>query len=241
MEAQAIGACAAALDLPWAPRQPAWSRLKSVWRGIISRRAEVHGATESPLAEATPASTSEAREVDDAVLRRARRGDHGAFHEIVDHYEERLRVLAYHLLRDAEQMNDVLQDTFVKAYAGLPGFRSEAALGTWLHRICYNLCLDQLRRMQVRPAGEPLDEDFADPTDETERLALHAEIATALGSLPAEQRAVLLLVDREGYDYASVAEVFGVPVGTVASRLSTARSAMRQALRPDGADTEVAG
>ena len=91
------------------------------------------------------------REVDGAVLRRAQRGDHGAFHEIVDHYEGRLRVLAYHLLRDADQMNDALQDTFVKAWSGLPGFRGDAELGTWLHQICYRICLDYLRRQKVRP------------------------------------------------------------------------------------------
>jgi RNA polymerase sigma-70 factor (ECF subfamily) len=74
--------------------------------------------------------TGPAREVDGAVLRRAQRGDHGAFHEIVDHYEGRLRVLAFNLLRDSDQMNDALQDAFVKAWSGLPGFRGDAALRT---------------------------------------------------------------------------------------------------------------
>ena len=109
------------------------------------------------------------REIDGAVLRRAQRGDHGAFHEIVDHYEGRLRVLAYHLLRDADQMNDALQDTFVKAWSGLPDFRGDAALGTWLHQVCYRVCLDYLRRQKVRPAGEELADELADPADDVER------------------------------------------------------------------------
>lgn len=169
-------------------------------------------------------------EVDDVVLQRARRGDHAAFHTIVDHYEERLRVLAFHMLRDAEQMNDAVQDTFVKAYSALPGFRSEAALGTWLHSICCRVCLDYLRAARVRPAAQPLDESLADPADEAERLALRDEVAAALGGLTPEHRAVLLLVDREGHSYSTVAEALEVPVGTVASRLAHARSAFREAL-----------
>jgi RNA polymerase sigma-70 factor (ECF subfamily) len=177
--------------------------------------------------------TGRGDEIDGAVLRRAQRGDHGAFHEIVDHYEGRLRVLAFHLLRDADLMNDALQDTFVKAWSGLPGFRGDAALGTWLHQVCYRICLDYLRRQKVRPAGEELPDELADPADDVGSLALRDQVNAALGHLPVEQRAVLLLVDREGYDYGTVAEALEVPVGTVASRLSLARAAMRRALRPE--------
>jgi RNA polymerase sigma-70 factor, ECF subfamily len=173
------------------------------------------------------------REIDGAVLSRAQRGDHDAFHEIVEHYEGRLRVLAYQLLRDADEMNDALQDTFVKAWRGLPEFRGESALGTWLYRICYRICLDRLRRDHVRPAGEQLADELPDTTDDFAGLALREQVSAALGRLPAEQRAVLLLVDREGYDYGSVAEVLEVPVGTVASRLSLARAAMRRLLGPE--------
>jgi RNA polymerase sigma-70 factor (ECF subfamily) len=177
--------------------------------------------------------TGGSREIDGAVLRRAQHGDHGAFHEIVDHYEGRLRVLAYHLLRDADQMNDALQDTFVKAWSGLPDFRGDAALGTWLHQVCYRVCLDYLRRQKVRPAGEELPDELVDPADDVGNLALREQVNAALGRLPVEQRAVLLLVDHEGYDYGRVARALEVPVGTVASRLSLARAAMRRALRPD--------
>lgn len=214
MQGQTIGAGAVAVDAPWASWRSAWSRLKGAWMLLVEQARE-------------------GREIDGAVLRRARHGDHGAFHKIVDHYEGRLRVLAYHLLRDSGQMNDALQDTFVKAWAGLPDFRGDAALGTWLHRICYRICLDYLRRQKVRPAGEELAEHIADPADDVESLALRDQVSEALARLPVEQRAVLLLVDREGYDYGSVAQALEVPVGTVASRLSLARAAMRSVLRPD--------
>jgi RNA polymerase sigma-70 factor, ECF subfamily len=203
-------------------------RLACLWSLLLGLGAEEERA-------GVEAKTDRAvgREVDGAVLRRAQRGDHGAFHEIVDHYEGRLRVLAYQLLRDADQMNDVLQDTFVKAWGGLPEFRGDAALGTWLYRICYRICLDQLRRRQTQPVAEELPDELADPADDVGGLALREQVSAALGRLPAEQRAVLLLVDREGYNYGSVAEALEVPVGTVASRLSLARAAMRRMLGPE--------
>ena len=171
MEGQAIGVAGAVpgeLTAPWA-----WlrSRLGRLWTLLVGQIVDddILGTGEPA---AGPVVAPPSREIDGAVLRRAQRGDHGAFHEIVDHYEGRLRVLAYHLLRDADLMNDALQDTFVKAWGGLPEFRGEAALGTWLHQVCYRICLDYLRRQKVRPAGEQLADDLADPTDDVGGLAL---------------------------------------------------------------------
>jgi RNA polymerase sigma-70 factor (ECF subfamily) len=232
MEGQAIGVAGGVLGVLPAPWELLRGRLGLLWTLLVGQIVDddIVGATE-PAAEQVLARPS--REIDGAVLGRAQRGDHGAFHEIVDHYEARLRVLAYHLLRDADLMNDALQDTFVRAWAGLPGFRGDAVLGTWLHQICYRICLDYLRGQKVRPAGVELADDLADPTDDVDGLALRDQVNAALGRLPVEQRAVLLLVDREGYDYATVAAALDVPVGTVASRLSLARAAMRRALRPE--------
>lgn len=178
------------------------------------------------------AATRFSRDVESALVERVRRGDHDAFREIVGHYEARLRLLAFHLLRDAQLMNDAVQDTFLKAYVALPDYRGEAALGSWLHRICYRVCLDHLRRAKSRPTEAEISSELADPLDAATQLALQDEVALALAALPVEQRAVLLLVDHAGYDYALVAEALEVPIGTVASRLSTARRAVRRALRP---------
>ena len=231
MEVQAIGFVGGVLAEQPAPWASLRDRLGRFWRLAVGSNVDDIGGAGEPATEQVAGPSS--REIDGAVLRRAQRGDHGAFREIVDHYEGRLRVLAYQLLRDADQMNDVLQDTFVKAWGGLPEFRGEAALGTWLYRICYRICLDQLRRRQSRPAAEELADEPTDTTDDFDGLALREQVSAALGRLPAEQRAVLLLVDREGYHYGSVAEALEVPVGTVASRLSLARAAMRRLLGPE--------
>jgi len=209
----------------------------AVW-AVVGRdedRESLEQPTRRDLQEGT--ATRFPQDVEALLVGRARRGDHDAFREIVSHHEARLRLLAFHLLRDAQLMNDAVQDTFLKAYVALPDYRGEAALGSWLHRICYRVCLDHLRRVRSRPAEAEISSELADPLDAATQLALKDEVALALAALPVEQRAVLLLVDHAGYDYALVAEILQVPVGTVASRLSSARQAMRRALRPD-ADSE---
>lgn len=154
------------------------------------------------------------------------------------HYDRGLRALAFRLLGDAGQMDDVLQDAYVKAYHGLATFRGDAGVGTWLYRITYNACMDHLRR--TRRAGElPLEElrerPSADP-DPGERAAVRGNLADALAALSPEQRAVVMLVDAEGFDHASAARVLGVAEGTVHSRLSRAHAILRTRLGREGGD-----
>ncbi|MGH8991081.1 MAG: RNA polymerase sigma factor [Acidimicrobiia bacterium] len=167
-----------------------------------------------------------------AVLDKARQGDPGAFEQLVRHYDPMLRALAYRLMGDRTAMDDVLQEAYVKAFRALPGFRADAALGTWLYRITYRTCLDALRA-EGRRRTTPMDEagPLADPAGDPARtVAQRADLARALDSLPPDQRAAVLLVDAEGLDYTAAAEVLGVAPGTIASRLSRARAALRIAL-----------
>ena len=174
-------------------------------------------------------------EVDDSVVVRAKSGDQRAFAELVRHYDHRLRALAFRLLHSRDAMDDALQDAYVKAFRALPGFRTGAAPGTWLYRIVYNTCLDELRRQRRRPA-EPFDdgdlEQVVDATGHGPDAAMvgSPSLESALADLPPDQRAALLLVDAEGYDYAAAAEVLGVQPGTIGSRVSRARAAVRAAL-----------
>ncbi len=173
-----------------------------------------------------------AADIGRAVIARARRGDPDAFAQIVDRYDRDLRALAFRLLGDRHLMDDVLQESYVKAYRALPGFRGGSRLGTWLYRIVYNACMDELRRAQkVSPLHSEdelaLEAPNADPHDAIgERSALGA----ALASLPPQERAAVLLVDAQGFDYADAARVLDVPPGTVASRLNRARATLRAAL-----------
>lgn len=172
------------------------------------------------------------------VLERARGGDHGAFRDLVRHYDAGLRSLAFRLLGDAGRMDDALQEAYVKAYRGLASFRGESSLRTWLYRITYNACLDDLRRrprLADLPIESAADRAAAGP-DPGDRAVLRSRLAAALSALPADQRAAVLLVDAEGFDYAAAAGVLGVAEGTVASRVSRARAGLRKALRTGGED-----
>jgi RNA polymerase sigma-70 factor, ECF subfamily len=167
-----------------------------------------------------------------AVIEGAKRGDPEAFASVIKHYDSGLRALAYRLLGDRDRMDDALQEAYVKAFRGLSSFRGESRLGTWLYRIVYNACLDELERAR-RVVQLPL-EDAADPsdprTDGAEAVAGRSGLAEALAGLAPEERAAVLLVDAQGFDYRSAGNVLGVPEGTVASRLNRARAALRRAL-----------
>jgi len=158
--------------------------------------------------------------------------DEGAFAELIERHDRSFRSLAFRLLADRDRMDDALQDAYVKAFRALPRFRGGSAPATWLYRIVYNTCLDELRRGRFR-RHVPLDPGRpggdADPAD---TVAGRAGLAAALGGLPPDQRAAVLLVDAEGFDYREAAEVLGVEIGTLASRLSRARAALRRALSP---------
>lgn len=139
------------------------------------------------------------------------------------------RRLAYRLLGDRSRMDDVLQDAYARAYRALPGFRGRASLGTWLYRIVYNACLDDLRRSGARK--EVSLDDWRDGVGRTEPVEERLDLAAALAALPVELRAVVLLVDADELSYDEAAEVLQIPPGTVASRLSRARELLRAALQ----------
>ncbi len=186
-----------------------------------------------PMNGAPPTAAPAGGDVAAEVVTRAAGGDQVAFRQLVRHYDERLRALAYRLLGDPVRMDDALQETYVKAYRALPEFRRDAAVGTWLYRIAYNCCLDLLRREERHRTTplEAMDDAASDPAAEPGRLvAERTDLARALDALPPDQRVAVLLVDGEGFDYAAAAEVLGVAPGTVASRLSRARAALRAAL-----------
>jgi RNA polymerase sigma-70 factor (ECF subfamily) len=169
------------------------------------------------------------------VLERARDGDHDAFAAVVGLYDRRLRGIAFRVLGDRDRMDDALQEAYLRAFRALPRFRGDARVSTWLFRITYNACLDELARAR-KTTHVPLDElveQASDPLELDDELDARGEIAERLAELSPDERAVVFLVDVEGFDYAAASRVLGIPVGTVASRLNRARGALRSALRPD--------
>lgn len=181
----------------------------------------------------TKTPSMESNEVNPLILAAARRGDHVAFVQLFRFYDRRVRHVVWQVLGDRREMEDVLQEIGLRAFRGLPSFRGESGAGTWLCRIAYTSAIDQLRQRSRETAlddeelPESADLDLADAT--IARMTLDE----AFAALSPDQRIALLLVDREGLDYGDAAEILGVAPGTVASRLSRARAAVRAALQYD--------
>jgi RNA polymerase sigma-70 factor (ECF subfamily) len=179
-------------------------------------------------------TTSGLDDVGSDVIERARHGDQEAFAAVVRVYDRRLRGLAYRILGDSDRMDDALQEAYVRAFRALPRFRGDARLSTWLFRITYNACLDELARAR-KVAYLPLDElagQASAAPEPGDALSVRRQLEVALAALSPEERAVVLLVDAEGFDYSEAGEILGIPVGTVASRLNRARAGLRGSLRP---------
>lgn len=149
------------------------------------------------------------------------------FENLLDRHEGRLRRVAFGMLGDAHRVDDVLQEAFLKAYRALPDrFENERLESAWLYRIVHRCCLDELRARRRRPEVAGVSELHA-VRDETDASLA---VASLLATLPAQARAVVLLVDLIGLDYDTAAFVLQVPRGTVASRLNNARALLREVL-----------
>ena len=163
---------------------------------------------------------------DRALLSAHVAGDPDAFGELVRRHRDRMWAVALRTLGDREEAADALQDACVSAYRAAGGFRGDAAVTTWLHRIVVNACLDRVRRRQVRPAV-PLEMFPVDPVaavESADTLTTRLVVRDALGLLPVDQRAALVLVDLEGMSVAEAAAILGVPGGTVKSRCARGRA-----------------
>jgi RNA polymerase sigma-70 factor (ECF subfamily) len=167
----------------------------------------------------------------DVLLRAARGGDPDAFMELLAPERSRLESLAGQLLADRADVADVLQEVYLSAYRALPRYRGDSRLATWLYRITYNACL---RHQARRPETAGTDAEQGPPSpDHAALVAERLDLAAALAELPIEQRALVLMVDRDGFDYRAAANALSIPVGTVSSRLAAARAKLREALAPD--------
>jgi RNA polymerase sigma-70 factor (ECF subfamily) len=186
----------------------------------------------------TPIPTGDERS--DAELLSAHvHGDSDAFGALFARHRDRLWAVALRTMGNPEDAADGLQDGLVAAYRRAGSFRGEAAVTTWLHRVVVNACLDRIRAAKVRRA-EPLPDDLdehlgrgslataadrtEDPADRSVAEERRRMVLEALGTLPADQRAALVLVDMEGYPVAEVAEMLDCAVGTVKSRCSRGRA-----------------
>ncbi|WP_330265744.1 RNA polymerase sigma factor SigM [Streptomyces griseorubiginosus] len=179
-------------------------------------------------------------------------GDPDAFGELVRRHRDRLWAVALRTLGDREEAADAVQDALVSAYRAAHTFRGQSAVTTWLHRITVNACLDRARKTASRKTS-PVDdterlEQLLEPHESAsapaERNDLHRQLLEALGTLPPDQRAALVLVDMQGYPVAEAARMLDVPTGTVKSRCARGRARLLPLLshlRPEKAGEDREG
>jgi len=170
------------------------------------------------------------------LIKRFKKRDTAAFEVLVRKYQDRVYNLCRYMLQDPQKAQDAAQDVFLKAYRGLKDFRPDFSIYTWLYRIAVNTCLDYKKKLRREVSrSEPLAEDL--PSDEPfpeqlyESREITATILLALQKLPKKLSATIVLREIEGLSYKEIADVLHTSVGTVKSRISRAREALRYLLQ----------
>ena len=186
------------------------------------------------------------REVDQQLVVRAQHGDQQAFGLLVSKYQRKLSRLLSRLIRDPAEVEDVAQETFIKAYRALGSFRGDSAFYTWLYRIGINAAKNHLVSQGRRaPTRTEVDAGEAEGYEEgellrdintPERMLFSKEIgetvSAAMEALPEDLRTAITLREIEGMSYEDIAKMMGCPIGTVRSRIFRARDAVAEKLRP---------
>ncbi|WP_218082438.1 sigma-70 family RNA polymerase sigma factor [Anthocerotibacter panamensis] len=172
---------------------------------------------------------------DQELIARATRGNTLAFRELYQRHCPRVRSLLFQLTGRPEGLDDLTQEVFLKVHRALPGFRGESKFSTWLFRVTYNVCQDarrrQARRLQTVTFESSATLENLSLADEREdtlgRLSRQQLVQDALASLPAEQRDVIVLHDLQERPQEEVAQILGLPVGTVKSRVFYGRRKLK--------------
>ena len=186
------------------------------------------------------------RQIDQELVERAQQGDTKAFEMLVVKYNRRLGRLLSRFIKDEHEVNDVVQESFIKAYRALPTFRGDSAFYTWLYRISINTAKNFLANNNKRPImaseitngdGEVMDvvEQVADnltPEAELMNKQILQTVESAVAKLPEDLRRAITLREMDGLSYEEIAEVMQCPIGTVRSRIFRAREVIAADLRP---------
>ena len=184
---------------------------------------------------------------DEIIVERALSGDAEAFGEIVRRWERRIFALAFGMLGREEDARDATQETFLAAFRNLRGFRGEAKVSSWLHRIAVNQCITRQRRDKVRSESALDDEEeknaksFAaplrlSPVRITESTQVTVAVRRAVNSLPIELRQIVVMKEFEELTFKEIADLLDLPLSTVKSRLYTALRQLQMKLQRFGSE-----
>lgn len=190
------------------------------------------------LRQATPGQKTAVRE-DEELIRQTLAGVPAAFGELVRKYQDRLYNTMLHVVGDADETLDVVQEAFVQAFINLPSFHGNSAFYTWLYRIAFNVAATHHRRRKLVQSlehisgeqGRQMAADSQSPVEGLERQESCERVRAAIASLSEDHRAVIVLRELEGYAYEEIATILDIPIGTVRSRLHRARWELHERLK----------
>src|SRR6266536_1536212 len=182
---------------------------------------------------------------DEELVARSMGGDLDSFNQLVLRWERPIYALAYRVIGREEDARDVCQETFLRAYRALPGFRGQAKFSSWLYRIALNLCRDWMRRERRQPIVQlPEDVDVMElaaargPSESIEdrvaRQDLTRIVERAMALLPEEQRTAIGLKEYQGLTFQEIADLQGCPLSTVKTRLYQGLTVLRRELARAG-------
>jgi RNA polymerase sigma-70 factor (ECF subfamily) len=165
------------------------------------------------------------------LMLRVKGGDRAAFEEIFHLYQKPLTNYLYRLSGNRARAEDLLQDAFLRLWKAAPGYEPSAKVSTYVFRIAHNLFLNDAARRREK-ALESMDaETRSDPSSDLNRREVVSQVQRAVESLPDGEREVLLLSEYNGFKYAEISEILGIPVGTVKSRMFSAVQRLKEALK----------
>jgi RNA polymerase sigma-70 factor (ECF subfamily) len=182
---------------------------------------------------------------DEELVARSVGGDRDSFNELILRWERPIYALAYRTIGREEEARDVCQETFLRAYRALPGFRGQAKFSSWIYRIALNLCRDWVRRERRAPTVQPPEDvDLMDlvaarePSETIEDLVVRKDLTKAVERvmtlLPEEQRTAIVLKEYHGLTFQEIADVVGCPLSTVKTRLYQGLTVLRRELAREG-------
>jgi len=182
---------------------------------------------------------------DEELVARSIRGDTDSFNELILRWERPIYVLAYRTIGREEDARDVAQETFLRAFRALKGFKGEAKFSSWLYRIALNLCRDWVRRERRQPVAQaPEGVDLVElaseqtPSETIEDLVarneISAAVARAMATLPEEQRTAIILKEYHGLTFQEIADMLDCPLSTVKTRLYQGLTVLRRQLDREG-------
>ncbi|WP_244971252.1 RNA polymerase sigma factor [Vallitalea guaymasensis] len=182
-------------------------------------------------------------DMEKTIIKKAKKGDKDAFEKLIIKYEKRVYNIAYQMFGNEHDANDMAQEVFIKIYKSLDKFNFKSSFSTWIHRITVNTCIDEYRKKKKNNKVESMDESmeqqdgvihkqFVDKGLTPEEKVIKNEnilfIRESINELKEEHKMIIILRDIKGYSYDDIADILGISIGTVKSRISRARLSLKK-------------